>query len=221
MVRQFRLISATSNCCMSEKLDCKARKFDAGLLVLHFLQLALRHRLGLQLLDLLVDRLLHLLRRLAGLGDAAKFEQAFVLPALVVGEGGGGDLLFEDQRLVQPPGAVVQQAAENQEGGLVLMAIGDGVKANPHFRVGFGGGSHALLAVLRLLDGADRIGLPRAALQAAEILLRQLDRLGRVEIADQAGGEIVGRVILAPKYAIASSRVMASRSLGQPMTGQP
>ena len=60
---------------------------------------------------------------------------------------------------------------------------------------GFGVCRHALFGVLRLLDGADRFRIARAAPQASEILLGQRFRLRRIEIAHQASGEVIRSVI--------------------------
>ena len=79
----------------------QAAEIARRVLVLDLLQLLGPDRLFLKLLDLKVERLLDLLRRLAGLGDARKLEEPFVLATVLTGEGVVGDRLLEHERLVE------------------------------------------------------------------------------------------------------------------------
>src|SRR5215208_4918892 len=96
MVAQPRLASRRRSCTISPKLVG-----GDGLL--------------LQALDLLVERLLHVLGLLARLGDVAQLEVALVLVAALVGRGGVSDLLLEDERLVEAAGPAAQDAVHDGE----------------------------------------------------------------------------------------------------------
>src|SRR5262249_32886404 len=149
----------------------------------------------LQLLDLLVDGLFYLHRVLALPGHAADLEVAFILHAVRSGGGVAGNLFLENERLIEPSRTAIKQVGEHDQRGLIDVIVGDAVIADVDLGVGLGVSDHALLGQLLDLAGAHRLRLARAALQAAEVGLGQFGGLRRLEVADEAGGEIVGGVV--------------------------
>ena len=166
-------------------------------LVLGALQLTLGDALGLELVELGDQRLLHVIRRLARIDECDGIEDAGGLQEAAAAERGQGEAGLVDQLAIDPRGLAVGQRLRHHEHRIRIgMAVVGRLVRHHHRRQrpGLLEVDPALLGVHRLLRDVARHRRRRLG-DAGEVLIHQADRVVRLEVAGDQQRGVVRHVV--------------------------